>query len=102
MRILEKMIALQVIDQKWKDHLYLMDQLRDGIWTLGYAERTRWSNTVFGRLPCLKTWLPRSKTRSLSLFCVHRSKSSCMKKMLTKTSTKKLAARSTAQWQVLT
>jgi preprotein translocase subunit SecA len=39
MRILEKMIALQVIDQKWKDHLYLMDQLRDGIWTLGYAER---------------------------------------------------------------
>ncbi|MBV6494014.1 MAG: Protein translocase subunit SecA [Turneriella sp.] len=39
MRLLEKMIALQVIDQKWKDHLYLMDQLRDGIWTLGYAER---------------------------------------------------------------
>ena len=39
MRILEKMISLQVIDQKWKDHLYLMDQLRDGIWTLGYAER---------------------------------------------------------------
>jgi len=39
MRILEKMITLQVIDQKWKDHLYIMDQLRDGIWTLGYAER---------------------------------------------------------------
>lgn len=39
MRVLEKMIALQVIDQKWKDHLYVMDQLRDGIWTLGYAER---------------------------------------------------------------
>ena len=36
---LERMISLQVIDQKWKEHLYDIDQLREGIWTLGYAER---------------------------------------------------------------
>ncbi len=39
MAALERMIALQVIDQKWKDHLYAIDQLREGVWTLGYAER---------------------------------------------------------------
>ena len=39
MRILERMISLQVIDNKWREHLLNMDQLRDGIWTLGYGER---------------------------------------------------------------
>ena len=28
-----------MIDTKWRDHLYDMDELRDGIWTLGYGER---------------------------------------------------------------
>ncbi|RME89316.1 MAG: preprotein translocase subunit SecA [Candidatus Hydrogenedentota bacterium] len=37
--ILEKMIALQVIDQKWKDHLYALDHLREGVWTSGYAAK---------------------------------------------------------------
>ena len=39
MAMLERMVALQVIDQKWKDHLYSIDQLREGVWALGYAER---------------------------------------------------------------
>lgn len=39
MNQLEKMITLQVIDQKWKDHLYNNDQLKEGIWTMGYAQR---------------------------------------------------------------
>lgn len=39
MQMLERMVALQVIDQKWKDHLYSVDQLREGVWALGYAER---------------------------------------------------------------
>ena len=39
MRTLERMISLQIIDTKWRDHLYNMDELRDGIWTLGYGER---------------------------------------------------------------
>jgi preprotein translocase subunit SecA len=39
MRALERIITLQIIDNKWKDHLYNMDELRDGIWTLSYGER---------------------------------------------------------------
>ena len=37
--ILEKIVFLQVIDQKWKDHLHAVDHLREGIWAMGYAER---------------------------------------------------------------
>ncbi len=39
MRVLERLISLQVIDNKWREHLLAMDQLRDGIWTLGYGEK---------------------------------------------------------------
>jgi len=39
MRIIERLISLQVIDNKWRDHLLEMDQLRDGIWAMGYGER---------------------------------------------------------------
>jgi len=39
MRIIERLISLQVIDNKWRDHLLAMDQLRDGIWAMGYGEK---------------------------------------------------------------
>ncbi len=39
MRMLERIVALQVIDTKWREHLLNMDELRDGIWTAGYGER---------------------------------------------------------------
>ncbi len=39
MRALERMITLQVIDTKWREHLLEMDELRDGIWAVGYSER---------------------------------------------------------------
>ncbi|PKL35082.1 MAG: preprotein translocase subunit SecA [Spirochaetae bacterium HGW-Spirochaetae-1] len=39
MRTLERLISLQVIDNKWREHLLNMDQLRDGIWTMGYGEK---------------------------------------------------------------
>ncbi len=39
MRTLERLITLQVIDTKWRDHLLNMDNLRDGIWTVGYGEK---------------------------------------------------------------
>jgi preprotein translocase subunit SecA len=39
MRAVERLISLQVIDTRWKQHLLDMDQLRDGIWTLGYGEK---------------------------------------------------------------
>jgi preprotein translocase subunit SecA len=39
MRILERIIALQVIDQKWKEHLYSIDHIKEGVWTMGYAQK---------------------------------------------------------------
>ncbi|HPJ35595.1 MAG TPA: preprotein translocase subunit SecA [Spirochaetota bacterium] len=39
MRVLERLISLQVIDNKWREHLLSMDHLRDGIWAMGYGER---------------------------------------------------------------
>jgi preprotein translocase subunit SecA len=39
MRRLERFLLLQEIDQKWKDHLHGMDQLRSGISYRGYAQQ---------------------------------------------------------------
>jgi preprotein translocase subunit SecA len=39
MRHLERMISLQIIDTKWREHLYQMDELREGIWTVGYGQK---------------------------------------------------------------
>ena len=35
----QKMILLQVIDQKWKEHLYVIDKLKEGINLRGYAQK---------------------------------------------------------------
>ena len=37
LRFLEKMILLQVVDEQWKDHLYAMDGIQEGIHLKGYA-----------------------------------------------------------------
>ncbi|MCR4336444.1 MAG: SEC-C metal-binding domain-containing protein [Candidatus Omnitrophica bacterium] len=39
LRRLEKILLLNTIDMKWKDHLYAMDQLKDGIGLRSYAQR---------------------------------------------------------------
>ena len=39
MRHMERMVFLQVIDSKWKDHLYAMDSLREGIGLRAYGQR---------------------------------------------------------------
>src|SRR5690606_16355539 len=39
MRMLEKHIMLNVLDQAWKDHLARMDFLRQGIHLRGYAQK---------------------------------------------------------------
>jgi preprotein translocase subunit SecA len=39
MRRLEKIFLLQILDSQWKDHLYNMDQLREGIGLRGYGQR---------------------------------------------------------------
>lgn len=36
---LEQYVLLQILDQIWKDHLYAMDQLKDGIGLRGFAEK---------------------------------------------------------------
>ncbi|MDD2751895.1 MAG: preprotein translocase subunit SecA [Candidatus Omnitrophica bacterium] len=39
LRHLERMVFLQIIDAKWKDHLYAMDSLREGIGLRAYGQR---------------------------------------------------------------
>jgi preprotein translocase subunit SecA len=39
MRHLERMVFLQILDSKWKDHLYAMDNLREGIGLRAYGQR---------------------------------------------------------------
>lgn len=39
LRYLERVIMLQVIDSKWKDHLYAMDQLKEGIGLRAYGQK---------------------------------------------------------------
>ncbi|MEK6727114.1 MAG: preprotein translocase subunit SecA [Candidatus Omnitrophota bacterium] len=39
MRHMEQMVFLQIIDTKWKDHLYAMDSLREGIGLRAYGQR---------------------------------------------------------------
>ena len=39
MRHLERMVFLQIIDGKWKDHLYAMDTLKEGIGLRAYGQR---------------------------------------------------------------
>ena len=39
MRYLERMVFLQIVDSKWKDHLYSMDKLREGIGLRAYGHK---------------------------------------------------------------
>ena len=39
MRRMERMILLHVIDTKWKEHLYSMDHVKDGIGLRAYGQR---------------------------------------------------------------
>jgi len=39
MRHLERIVLLQVVDSRWKDHLYAMDSLREGIGLRAYGQR---------------------------------------------------------------
>ena len=39
MRLLERFLMLDIIDTKWKEHLFSMDSLREGIYLRGYAQK---------------------------------------------------------------
>ena len=38
MRELERVVLLQIIDERWREHLYDMDYLREGIHLRGFAQ----------------------------------------------------------------
>ncbi len=38
MRHVERFLLLQIIDQRWREHLYDMDYLREGIHLRGFAQ----------------------------------------------------------------
>ncbi len=39
MRRLEKIVVLQILDQSWRDHLQSLEQLKQGIYLRGYAQK---------------------------------------------------------------
>ena len=39
MRELERRVLLSVLDRKWREHLYEMDYLREGIYLRAYSQR---------------------------------------------------------------
>ncbi|MDA2933267.1 preprotein translocase subunit SecA [Acidobacteria bacterium AH-259-D05] len=39
MRWYERMVMLQIVDQQWKDHLLMLDHLKEGIGLRGYGQR---------------------------------------------------------------
>ena len=45
MRTLERRLLLAVVDQHWREHLYEMDYLKEGIGLRAMASATRWLNT---------------------------------------------------------
>jgi len=45
MRALERFMLLQIIDERWREHLHDMDYLREGIHRRGLARSTRWWRT---------------------------------------------------------
>ena len=45
MRELERRVILSVLDRKWREHLYEMDYLRDGIGLRAMAQRDPLSST---------------------------------------------------------
>ena len=57
MRRLERMIILQVVDNKWKDHLLSMDHLREGINLRAYAQKDRSEERRVGK-ECRSRWSP--------------------------------------------
>ena len=60
MRYLERQILLQVIDHRWREHLYEMDYLREGIHLRGFAQIDRSSRTRTRASRCSRSSCTRS------------------------------------------
>ncbi len=69
MREAERTILLQLLDQQWKDHLLVLDQLRHGIGLRAYGQRDplrEYQTEAFGLFEALLATLRESVTRVLS------------------------------------
>ena len=52
MREVERRVLLTVLDRKWREHLYEMDYLREGIGLRAMASATRWWSTSARATTC--------------------------------------------------
>ncbi len=69
MRMAEKSLLLQLLDQIWKDHLLSLDHLRQGIYLRGYAQRdplNEYKREAFELFEAMLTHLRRNVTSVLS------------------------------------
>jgi preprotein translocase subunit SecA len=69
MRMAEKSLLLQLLDQTWKDHLLSLDHLRQGIYLRGYAQRdplNEYKREAFELFEAMLSHLRRNVTSVLS------------------------------------
>ena len=75
MRQVEKQLTLQVLDQKWKEHLAIMDHLRQGIHLRAYAQKQpkqEYKRESFGLFQELQGNINRDVVRLLSRIRIER------------------------------
>ena len=75
MRLVEKQLMLQVLDQKWKEHLGIMDHLRQGIHLRAYAQKQpkqEYKRESFGLFQQLQDNINRDVIRLLSRIQIQR------------------------------
>ena len=76
MRLVEKQLMLQVLDQKWKEHLGIMDHLRQGIHLRAYAQKQpkqEYKRESFGLFQQLQDNISREVVRLLARIRIQRN-----------------------------
>ena len=71
LRFQERMIMLQVLDMQWKDHLWSLDHLKEGIGLRGYAQKDpliEYKKESFDMFESLRTRIEEETIRFLYLF----------------------------------
>jgi preprotein translocase subunit SecA len=71
MRFQERMIMLQILDNQWKDHLWSLDHLKEGIGLRGYGQRDpliEYKKESFAMFEDLRTRIEEETVRFLYLF----------------------------------
>jgi preprotein translocase subunit SecA len=71
MRFQERMIMLQILDNQWKDHLWALDHLKEGIGLRGYGQRDpliEYKKESFDMFEALQSRIEEETIRFLYLF----------------------------------